>query len=323
MNRGPCAALLLPVKRLRHALKYLFPAFDAHPLKAFLPMNIKQGLPALAWLFLLVATAVAQEAASDKASVIVPTEKIDLFNGRDLTNWYTWLDDDHYEDRRGVFTVQKDGILRISGDGFGGLTTKREYANYYLVLEYRWGTETFGSRKDRARDGGLLLHCQGADGNFGGSAEKRGPWMTSLECQIIEGGVGDILVLRGTDPQGKPMIASATCEITRDRDNEAVWTPGGKREVFSTGRINWEKRDPDWKDALGVRGPHDVDSPGQEWTTLECFCRDNTLTYRVNGVVVNRATDVTPSHGKILLQTEGAEMFVRRLELQPLPKEVP
>jgi hypothetical protein len=28
---------------------------------------------------------------------------------------------------------------------------------------------------------------------------------------------------------------------------------------------------------------------------------------------------VLPRQGKILLQTEGAEMFVRRLELNPLP----
>ncbi len=180
--------------------------------------------------------------------------------------------------------MQPDGVLRISGDGFGGLITHKEYANYYLVMEYRWGTKTWRNRADRARDGGLLLHCQGPDGNFGGTKEKPGPWMTSVECQIIEGGVGDILVLQGKDQDGKTMDAAATCEITRDRDGEAVWTAGGKKERFTAG---------------------------------------DTLTYRVNGVIVNRAEGVVPTQGKILLQTEGAEMFVRKLELRPLPDKIP
>lgn len=262
--------------------------------------------------------------ASELEKVIVPHKSIPLIGGKDVSQYFfTWLTDDRYEDPRGVFTIQEDGMLHISGDGFGGLISKKEYADYYLVMEYRWGTKTWRNRADRARDGGLLLHCQGPVGNFGGSKDAPGPWMTSVECQIIEGGVGDILVLQGTSEDGEKMHASATCEITRDRDGEAVWTAGGEKTTFTKGRINWYGRDPDWKDVLDFRGENDVDSPGQQWTKLECFVKGDTLTYRVNGVIVNRATDVFPKQGKILLQTEGAEMFVRKLELRPLPKKLP
>jgi hypothetical protein len=276
---------------------------------------------------LLITICVASTACGAEPSLPNPVtpsaEPIRLLDGPQLSHWYSWLTDDGHSDPRGVFQVQNDGVLHISGDGFGGLITKQEYADYHLVMEYRWGTKTFRDRKKAARDGGLLLHCQGPDGNFGGSEGKPGPWMTSVECQIIEGGVGDILVLRGKDADGKEMIAQAKCEVTRDRDGEAVWTAGATKELFKSGRINWYGRDPDWDDVLGFRGAKDVDSPGQEWTTLECFASGDTLTYRVNGVIVNRASDVLPRQGKILLQTEGAEMFVRRLELNPLPKELP
>ena len=298
-----------------HLLRFSSIMLQLHFVRRFFAFAAQLGLCALA------ATLSTAHAAEPKP--IVPTETIQLFNGKDLTNWYTWIDDTGREDPRGVFKVQPDGILRISGDGFGGLTTNNEYANYYLIIEYRWGKETWGTRKDKSRDSGLLLHCQGPDGNFGGSKDKPGPWMTSLECQIIEGGVGDILVLRGKDADGKEMHAEATCEIARDRDGEAVWKAGGKVERFERGRINWYGRDPDWKDVLGIRGKDDVDSPGQEWTTLECFCHGDNLTYRVNGHIVNRASKVSPAHGKILLQTEGAEIFVRRLELRPLPAKLP
>ena len=269
-------------------------------------------------------TASSTSAEEKAGTAIAPNRPIPLVGGPDLKqHWSTWLTDDLREDPRGVFTVEPGGTLRISGDGFGGLITRNEYQDYHLVMEYRWGIRTWRNRADKARDGGLLLHCQGREGNFGGSAGKPGPWMTSVECQIIEGGVGDILVLQGLDENGKTMEAAATCEITRDRDGEAVWTAGGEKQRFTKGRINWSGRDPDWKDVLGYRGAKDVDSPGQEWTVLECFVKGDTLTYRVNGVIVNRASDVLPTRGKILLQTEGAEMLVRKLELRPLPDTIP
>lgn len=276
-----------------------------------------------------VSVGLADEKAQDKKAdakqvkAVVPTETISLLSKNLKDHWYTWLADAGYEDPRNVFTVQDDGIVRISGDGYGGLITHKEFADYHLVMEYRWGKATWGNRADRARDSGLLLHCQGPDGNFGGSQGKPGPWMTSIECQIIEGGVGDILVLSGKDENGEKIEAAVTCEITRDRDGEPVWTAGGEKQRFTRGRINWFGRDPDWKDVVDFRGPKDVDSPGQEWTKLEVFAKGDTLVYRVNGVIVNRATEVVPKQGKILVQTEGAELFVRKLELRPLPKEIP
>jgi hypothetical protein len=51
---------------------------------------------------------------------------------------------------------------------------------------------------------------------------------------------------------------------------------------------------------------------------MEVIADGDTLQYKVNGVVVNEGTDVSPSAGKLLLQTEQAEMFVRRLDLYPI-----
>jgi 3-keto-disaccharide hydrolase len=43
-----------------------------------------------------------------------------------------------------------------------------------------------------------------------------------------------------------------------------------------------------------------------------------TLTNIVNGVVVNRGDRVYPTAGKIQLQSEGAEIYYRRIELTPI-----
>jgi hypothetical protein len=50
------------------------------------------------------------------------------------------------------------------------------------------------------------------------------------------------------------------------------------------------------------------------------FCNDGHIETFVNGTKVNEAFDVSPSEGRIQLQSELAEVFYRRWELWPLGK---
>ena len=97
-----------------------------------------------------------------------------------------------------------------------------------------------------------------------------------------------------------------------------IWKPGEPRQTVTKGRVNWQKRDVDWKDSVGFRGRDDVESTFGKWTRMEVIAKGDTLRYLVNGVVVNEASEAKPSEGRILLQTEGAEMLVRRYVLWPL-----
>jgi hypothetical protein len=254
--------------------------------------------------------------AADEPTPIEPKDKLVLFNGKDLTGFYIFISDTKYEDPRKIFTVEQDvdgaPAIRVSGDGFGGLITKNAFKNYRLVVEYRWGTKTWKPREKASRDSGILVHCMGPDGGYGGV------WPSSIECQIIEGGTGDLLVVPGKDAAIPPSVVA---EIELDRDGEKVWKKGGKRELIKSGRVNWFGRDPDWKDELGFRGKNDIQGHGQEWTTVECIADGDHLTFLVNGTVVNEAFEATPSAGKICFQTEGAEIYFRKIELHPLPKK--
>lgn len=239
---------------------------------------------------------------------------IELFNGRNLEGFYTWMRDTEYADPNKVFTVS-DGMIHISGNGYGALITNQSYRDYHLIVEFKWGEKTWGDREDRARDSGILVHAWGPDGGFGNT------WMAAIEAQIIEGGVGDILVLTGADPvTGQVLPVSLSAEIAKDRDGEKVWKRGADRMTLSSGRINWFGRDEDWADKIDFRGKQDVESRFGEWTRLEVIADGGHLLYIVNGVVVNEAFEAKPDFGKLLLQTEQAEMFVRRYELWPLGK---
>jgi hypothetical protein len=114
---------------------------------------------------------------------------------------------------------------------------------------------------------------------------------------------------------------SLTAQVGRDRDEEVIWDPNGKKETFNAKnrhRINWFGRDPDWKDTIGFRGARDVESPFGQWTRIDVIADSDRVEVFVNGTKVNEGTDVAPAAGKLQLQSELAEIFVRRWELWPV-----
>ena len=253
-------------------------------------------------------TAHAQEVPSFAREVpkIQSGEPIFQFNGKDLSGFYSYLHDSKYEDPKKVFSV-RDGVLVISGEEFGGLTTREDFHDYVLIAEWKWGERTFGSRKRNARDSGLLLHCVGADGAAGGN------WMESQECQIIEGGCGDFIMVPGNG--NKP---SLTCEPRLGTDGQLYFEKGGKPVTRDSGRYNWWGRDPGWKDTLGFRGARDVEKPAGDWNRMEVICDGGSITNIVNGYVVNAGTKSSLTKGKIIIQSEGAEILFRKIEIRPL-----
>jgi len=229
------------------------------------------------------------------------------FNGKDLSGLYGYLHDHKTEDPEGVFSVV-DGAIHISGKEFGGLATKDAFSNYRLIAEWKWGGKTWPPRVDKARDSGILLHCQEPDGAIGGH------WMESIECQIIEGGTGDFLVVNNG---GK---FSLTSEIRRGPDGQPYYEKGGQSLTLKGGRFNWWGRDPKWIDVVGFRGDRDVEKPLGEWNKLEVVCDGDSITNILNGQVVNVASKAGVTKGKIMFQSEGAEIVFRKIEVWPLDK---
>jgi hypothetical protein len=228
---------------------------------------------------------------------------VKLFNGKDLTNFYTFLKDyGKNNDPKKVFTV-RDGMIRVSGEVFGYFVTEKEYENYHLVVEFKWGKQTWEPRKNRALDSGVLLHCVGEDK----------VWMESIECQMIEGGTGDFILVGG---KSQPTLSVRA----EKRGGQYYYNPKADLVPVKSGRINWYARDPAWKDEQGFRGEKDVENPPGEWNKLECICKGGDITNMLNGKIVNAGTMASHRRGKILFQSEGAEVFFRQIDLWPLEK---
>ena len=236
-------------------------------------------------------------------------EPRELFNGKDLSGWYIFLQNrEKNSDPNGVFTVH-DGLIHVTGEEFGGITTEESFSDYRLTVEFKWGEKTWGGRKERARDSGVLIHSFGPDGGFAGL------WMRSVEANITEGGIGDFWIVGGKNDG-----ISATCRV-RIREDGRIFDPerGEPLTITSNGErcFQWIARDSNWKDDLNFRGAKDIDRPG-DWNELTVEARSDVMETFLNGTLVNRVYDLKPTAGKIQLQSEGAEIFFRRVTLTPL-----
>lgn len=248
------------------------------------------------------------EARAARSMAMRVTAPLRLFNGKSLHGWYTFIRGRGRDaDPKQVFTVHND-MIRISGEEFGCITTDRAYADYRLVVEYKWGQRTFAPRVDRARDSGVLVHSVGEDGGYSGV------WMHAIECQLIEGGTGDFIVVG----DGSDDFALTAPVAPEKQGSSPVYQPDGAPVTVHGGRVNWYGRDPGWKDVKGFRGAQDAEHAVGEWNRLECVCDGAEITVLLNGLVVNHALHVKPDAGRIQIQSEGAELFVRRVDLMPL-----
>lgn len=253
-------------------------------MKRFLPALLCLGLaaspeagaasPAVAGTTPAAATEnVASRPKATEAVAETPTAPIALFNGRDLTGWYSFLEKyGRDSDPNANFRVE-DGVIHIRGQDFGYLATERSYANYRLTVEFKWGEAQYAPRATGKRDSGVLYH-------FPAGAPDH-VWPRSLECQIQETDCGDI------------------------------WCVGGTI-VTSPNRTTFE-----WNQTRVYR-TQDCERPHGEWNTMEIVARGDTIEHYVNGHLVNSAAKASVTQGRILLQSEGAEIFFRKVELRPL-----
>lgn len=235
-----------------------------------------------------------------------------LFNGKNLDGWDTWLGKPFMgkepvglnKDPNKVYTVvEVDGqpAIRISGEIFGALTSQKEYKNYHLKLEFKWGEKRWPPREKAVRDSGLLYHCVGKHGAAGSF------WMRSQECQIQEHDCGDYWSVAGgiVDVEGE----------RKDGKGPVIFKKGGKKYTVPS------------KESGGpriVKHP-DNEKPTGQWNTIELLTVGQTSVHVVNGKVnmiltgsrhVVEGKEVPLVEGKIQLQSEGAEVFYRNIQLK-------
>jgi hypothetical protein len=111
------------------------------------------------------------------------------------------------------------------------------------------------------------------------NGEKDTLWPKSIECQVQEGDCGD-----------------TWCVATMVESSNKSDTEWGMKRIFRS---------------------ENYENPTGEWNTMEILCNGSQTEHYVNGHLVNAGAKTSVVKGKILLQSEGAEVYYKSVELFP------
>jgi hypothetical protein len=106
-------------------------------------------------------------------------------------------------------------------------------------------------------------------------------WPQSIECQIQEGDVGDFW-----------LIGHSTIQVDKKQNSPLPYAQIVKKK--------------------------DAEKPSGEWNTVEVISYNGKCVHIVNGVVVNYGENASLTAGKILLQSEYAEVYFRNIRIREL-----
>ena len=202
----------------------------------------------------LAGTAVAQ-------SVTTPTNRIELFNGRNFTGWTFCMKDN--ADPLKTWSVTND-VIHCTGKPTGYLRTTQAYSNYVVTVVWR-----FVKVAPKADNTGVLVHMQLPDK----------VWPMCVQNQGKSGRQGDLFVMAG-----------AECKEHKGMDaNTPVPLHGASNE-----------------------------HPVGEWDTNVTVCAGNNVKAIINGKTLNEISECTISSGFIGIQSEGGDIEIRKIFLEPL-----
>ena len=141
--------------------------------------------------------------------------------------------------------------------------------------------------------------------------------MKSFEYNVIIGKTADLIVVVSDRGKTKPDYL-ATAEVDNPRTRR--WTPGGQTiSLKNGGRVNSREDRPNWRNAADetITPP---ERPYGEWNTAVLECRGDTAAHILNGVTLVRLTGLSPTEGRIQIQSEGYGCEFRRITLESLGK---
>jgi len=231
-----------------------------------------------------------------------------LFNGKNLKNWEIFLGNPitGFEDLSKKATPEStynvtdlDGqkVIHISGSIFASLATKTEFENYHLRLEFKWGEKVYGKQNS-----GLLYHSHGPFG------VAFGTWMACIEHQLMHGNLGDTYLMGNS---------SCDAKVKKGDDGKTFfYDPQGQLMSFSEG-----------ENGRSVKKIKDAEKPLGEWNIVDLYCYGQNSVHVVNGQIVminsNNSQVVNGqklplTKGKIQLQSEGGEFYIRKVEIEKI-----
>ena len=229
-----------------------------------------------------------------------------LFNGKDFDDWNLLLRDGTPDEMKKVYTIDANGILHVFRDlpdGYGTKTRKNathgvmatQKSNYSLKFEYKWGKKLLNNCHQYQYDAGMFYHI--------------------TELKVF--------------PVG--MQYQVRYNHIENRNHSGDFIGSGVN-------LQWYSKDGktfEWPQQGGEpqpkrRGQHyaHTSAPfyglGDTWNECEIIVMgDQYALHKLNGQIVNMATDLETSEGPIAVEVETGEILWRNIRIKEFDKPVP
>lgn len=223
-----------------------------------------------------------------------------IFNGENFDGWYLKILSGNDSLAKEVYAIE-DGAVHVFNDkfpdqyGFGSewdtyglFYTEKEYSRYILRFDYKWGKKTANNYNAFQYDAGCYYHV--IDDKI---------WPVGIEYQIRYNDSTD------KNHTGDYWIGEATpMEWYTDGDDHFLSEKdGGTKAEYRPG------------EHLALKG-FKANGLNDKWNECEIIVMaDEYSIHKLNGEVVNMATNLGIKAGKIGFQSETGEIFYRNIRI--------
>ena len=233
-----------------------------------------------------------------------------LFNGTNWDGWYLKIRSGDADMARKLFAIE-DGAIHVFNDEFpdeyklntgendthGLFYTQKTYSKYILRFEYKWGTKIANNFDKWQYDAGCYYHV--IDDNI---------WPVGIEYQI-----------RYDHTQSR----NHTGDLIRPKGTDYLWYPAADGETFLHPKDGGKPQQVEGWLHYALT-PEKVNNLNGRWNQCEIIVMGAQYAiHKLNGEIVNIATQLKPDAGIIGFQAETAEIFYRNIEIKELDQTIP
>ncbi|WP_366186150.1 DUF1080 domain-containing protein [Flavobacterium ovatum] len=230
---------------------------------------------------------------------------VSLFNGENLDGWYLKIKNGDADLAKKVYAVE-NGMVHVFKDfpkeyelntgvnaTHGLFYTNKKYSRFIFKFEYKWGTGIANNFAQFQYDAGMYYHV--VDDKI---------WPKGIEYQV-------------------------RYDQTKNRNHTGDYWANGLK-WYSKDSTTFCLPSAGGQAVLGHKGEHlasqnvKFNALNNKWNKCEVIVMgDKYSIHKLNGKIVNMATDLPFSEGVIGLQSETAEIYYRNIEIKEFDEIVP
>ena len=232
---------------------------------------------------------------------------VSLFNGKDWTGWNLKIRSGDEELAKKVFAIE-NGMVHVfknfpenyelntkKNSTHGLFYTQKRYSKFIFRFEYKWGKNICNNFDQFQYDAGMYYHVY-----------NDAIWPKGIEYQVRYDNTTN------TNHTGDYWAAGTTFQWYADANGKFLLPKdGGIAQPIKNG------------EHLALAKAK-YNALNNKWNKCEIIVMgDKYSIHKLNGVIVNMATNLSVSKGIIGLQAETAEIYYRKIEIKELNKFIP